>query len=193
MKKLLAFIFALSSLAMTHAQEHLTFKGVPIDGTLDAFVANMEKAGFKHLGSEDGVAQLQGDFAGYRNCDVSVATLKSLNIVNCISVSFGIYEKWSDLYENYSSLKSMLVKKYGEWSECVERFDTSYPPKDDGTRMTCLVLDRCKYCVLWVTDMGTIKLKMSGTNSLHTGGFVVLSYSDKNNTESIQNKALEDL
>ena len=45
-------------------QEHLTFKGVPIDGTLSEYVAKMKSAGFKYLGEQDGTAILQGDFAG---------------------------------------------------------------------------------------------------------------------------------
>ena len=69
----LTFVIACCSL-MTWAQsEHLTFKGVPIDGTLTEFVTKMKTAGFTHLGTQDGMAALQGDFAGYKNCmEVSI-------------------------------------------------------------------------------------------------------------------------
>lgn len=65
--------YVASSMAQT-TSEHLTFKGIPIDGPLNAFVAKRKAAGFKHLGTEDGFAYLEGDFAGlqrmyYMRCD----------------------------------------------------------------------------------------------------------------------------
>ena len=65
MKKLLISLFVILYTTIGQAQEHLTFKGVPIDGTLDTYVANMKKAGFTFIGENDGIALLRGDFAGY--------------------------------------------------------------------------------------------------------------------------------
>ena len=110
MKKFIVLLFAVFSFATIQAQEHLIFKEVPIDGTLDAYVANMKKVGFTHLINQDGIAILKGDFAGYRNCIIGVITLESLDIVNRISVLFDTHDNWSNLYGNYSSLKDMLNK-----------------------------------------------------------------------------------
>ena len=192
MRKLLVLLFAVFSFATIRAQEHLAFKGVPIDGTLDTYVANMKKAGFTYLGNEDGIALLQGDFAGFRNCKIGVVTLESMDIVNRISVLFDTHDNWSDLYDNYSSLKEMLTKKYGEYDECIEKFD-GYEPRDDGMRMVCLCRDRCKYYTTWETDKGTIELDIIKRSARGLGGAVGLHYWDRINTDLVQEKALEDL
>lgn len=193
MKKLLVLLFAVFTFATIHAQEHLTFKGVPIDGTLDAYVTNMKKAGFTYLGNQDGIAVLQGDFAGFRNCTIGVVTLKSLDIVNRISVLFDSHDNWSNLYGNYSSLKEMLTKKYGKCSENVEVFDGHSQPHDDGDRMHELYMDRCKFYTVWEVENGTIELDIIKGNGFGSTGQVRLSYWDRINTESVQEKALEDL
>ncbi len=56
--------------------KHLTFKGVPLDGTLDEFVLKMKKSGFEHIGTEKGYALLQGDFASYKGCSLGVSNSK---------------------------------------------------------------------------------------------------------------------
>lgn len=71
---LISLCISLSSFAQTDAQ-HLKFKGVPIDGTLAAYVSKMKAAGFSDLGIKDGTAVLQGDFAGFKGCIIGVSTL----------------------------------------------------------------------------------------------------------------------
>lgn len=190
MKKLLVLIIAFFAFANAYSQEHLSFKGVPIDGTLDAYVANMKKAGFEYLGESDGVAMLEGDFAGYRNCTICVITLESIDVVNRIAVLFEEEDKWANLYGNYSNLKEMLTMKYGKYEECVEEFEGSTQPRDDFSKMYELSMDRCKYYTVWKTDKGSIELTI--VNDLGDG-VLRLSYWDKINTLSVQQKALEDL
>lgn len=84
---LISLCISLSSFAQTDAQ-HLKFKGVPIDGTLAAYVSKMKAAGFSDLGIKDGTAVLQGDFAGFKGCIIGVSTLKTTNVVNTIGVIF---------------------------------------------------------------------------------------------------------
>lgn len=45
---ILAIAFSFTAFSQT-ASEHLTFKGVPIDGTRKTFVANMQQKGFTLL------------------------------------------------------------------------------------------------------------------------------------------------
>lgn len=68
--KILTLILSLTAV-LTFAQtssEHLSFKGVPIDGTLNEYIYNMKKSGFTLIRTEDGVAMLKGDFAAYKDC-----------------------------------------------------------------------------------------------------------------------------
>lgn len=191
MKKLLISLFVILYTTIGQAQEHLTFKGVPIDGTLDTYVANMKKAGFTFIGEDDGIAMLRGDFAGYRNCTIGVVTLKSIDIVNRISVIFDSHQDWNNIYVNYSSLKEMLTTKYGKYADCVEKFEGYSQPRDDNGKMHELTMDRCKFYTIWKTDKGNIELEIIKGNL--GSGMVRLSYWDKINTMSVQEKAMDDL
>lgn len=193
MKKFAVLLYVLFSFAMIHAQDHLAFKGVPIDGTLAEFVACMEETGLTFVGEENGTALLHGDFAGFRKCSIRVTTLQSYDIVNHVTVSFEAQNNWKKLYRNYSSLKEMLTKKYGKCTECVEKFDSQYSPSNDGSRMTLLYLGKCNYYAIWEMENGIIKLDIVKGSTVLSNGMSRLQYWDKSNTELLQQKVLDDL
>ncbi|MFS0490924.1 hypothetical protein [Leadbetterella byssophila] len=188
----LTLTFALTTM-LTFAQtsEHLSFKGVPIDGTLDEYVSKMKKRGFSHLATEDGIAILKGDFAGYKDCTVGVSTLKQQDLVHKIAVIFPDKDTWSRLSTNYFDLKQMLTEKYGKPSDVVEKFDGNSQPRDDNSKMHEVKFDRCKYYSIWETDAGEIQLSIDH-NSV-TSCFVKLAYFDKINSAKIKAKAIDDL
>ena len=184
----LTFVIACCSI-MTWAQsEHLTFKGVPIDGTLTEFVTKMKTAGFTHLGTQDGMAALQGDFAGYKNCMVGVYTIKPLNVVSMIGVMFNVRETWSDLEGDYDFFKAMLTEKYGEPAVVVEEFER--PTRDNNAKIYELRMDRCTWASAFHTDKGEIELSIEYNNFECR---VILRYRDKINTERVKKQAMEDL
>lgn len=197
MKKLLILSFLSLFITILFAQSsgdtsaHLSFKGVPINGTLNEYVSKLKKAGFIQVSSEDGVAILQGDFAGYKNCFVGVSTLKQVDLVHKIVVLFPDRDTWSNLEANYMNLKSMLTEKYGEAMETIEKFDSRLEPRDDNSRMHEVRMNRCKYYVTWQMESGTIQLSIDHGD---TGNcFVKLAYFDKVNSKLIEKRALDDL
>lgn len=187
----------LSSYFVVRAQEnsssssHLTFKGMPIDGTLDEYVLKMKKAGFMHIGTKDGMAMLKGDFAGYKNCIIGVSTLKQKDLVSKVVVIFPESETWYSLANNYFSLKEMLTEKHGKPSDCVEKFESDSQPKDDNDKMYQVKFDRCKYQTLYETGKGYIKLSIEHDGVIRC--FVTLGYLDQVNGEEIKKEALKDL
>ncbi len=197
MKKTLVTLFLGLTVCISFAQtnadssKHLTFKGVPIDGTLDQYVSKMKQNGFKHSSTEDGVAMLQGDFAGYKGCYVGVSTLKQKDLVHKIGVLFPEKDTWLTLSGNYLDLKQMLTEKYGKPSEEVEKFDRQSEPRDDNSKMYEVKFDRCKYYSIWQTEKGEIQLSIDH-NSV-TSCFVKLVYFDKINSATIKKQALDDL
>lgn len=197
MKTVLTILFTLSFIVTSFCQskneptEHMTFKGVPIDGTLSEFVLKMKDSGFESTASEDGVALLKGDFAAYKGCIIGVATLKGKDLVSKITVIFPEHETWSTLASNYYNLKELLTEKYGEPSKEVEKFDTYSDPDDDGDRMYEVKMDNCKYYTLFETDNGGIQLSIDHDGVVSC--FVTLSYFDKINREKIRDKAIDDL
>jgi hypothetical protein len=187
---LLAYL-AFGSGACCQSTAHLVFKGVPIDGTLSEYVSKMEQEGFTNAGTENGTAVLSGEFAGYKDCTVGVSTLKQKDLVYKIAVVFPEKETWSTLSANYFDLKEMLAEKYGNPSEVVEKFDSSSPPRDDNTRMFKVKFDNCKYFAVWKTDKGEIRLSIEHESV--TRCYVLLSYTDKINSNIIKAKAKSDL
>lgn len=197
MKKTLISLFlglqVCFSFAQTTAESsnHLSFKGIPIDGTLSQYVAKMKQNGFKDFGTANGIATLQGDFAGYKECYVGVSTLKQKDLVYKIVVLFPAKETWSTLSGNYFDLKKLLTEKYGNPSVEVEKFDSNSEPDDDNSRMHEVNMDRCKYYSTWETDKGEIQLSIDHNGV--TNYFVTLIYFDKINSAEIKKTALDDL
>ena len=132
--------------SFAQSSEHLKFKGVPIDGTLNEYISKMKQAGFQLVGTDDGVALLEGEFAGYSDCIVGVKTLQKFNLVHEIVVLFPSQDKWAGLNYDYERLKTMLTKKYGEPDECMEKFNSpSYMIEDDNDKMREVRMNNCKY------------------------------------------------
>jgi hypothetical protein len=175
----------------SQSSDHLVFKGVPIDGTLKEYVSKMEQESFTNLGTENGTATLNGEFAGYKDCNVSVSTLKQKDLVYKIAVKFPEKDTWSTLSGNYFDLKDMLIEKYGNPSEVVEKFDTNSQPQDDHDKMFKVKFDYCKYFSVWKTDKGEIQLSIQHQNTSRC--YVALSYSDKINSDIMKTKAKRDL
>ena len=197
MKTILTSIFfslvVLTSFSQTSSDssEHLTFKGVPIDGTLDAYVSKMKQSGFTFEGKENGVAMLKGDFAGYKDCTIGVVTFNNQDIVSKIAVIFSEKDTWSTLSSNYFRLKELLTEKYGQPSESVEKFQTSYEPDDDNDRMHQVGMDRCKYYTTFETDKGNIQVSIESNG--FSSSWVMLSYFDKINSSIVRASAIDDL
>ena len=112
-KIILLFLTHLSTYYFSFSQtsEHLTFKGIPIDGTLKEYVSKMTQNGYSNLNTDDGKILLNGDFAGYTNCKVRVIELKQKDLVHKIDVKFPDLQTWSTLSGNYFELKDMLTDK----------------------------------------------------------------------------------
>lgn len=84
----------------------LTFKGIPITGTLSAFGSELVKAGFRNAGNGTYV----GDFAGYSGCKV---TPVGSNPVQEVRVDFPVISDWDALEKAYDDLQASLTQKYG--------------------------------------------------------------------------------
>lgn len=84
----------------------LTFKGIPITGSLQEFGKKLVNAGFRNAGS--GV--YSGDFAGYTPCKI---TPIGNNPVYEVRVDFPVISDWNALEKAYDSLQASLTQKYG--------------------------------------------------------------------------------
>jgi len=131
MKKSILLLLVCFLAISLQAQEHLKFKGVPIDGTLKEFVLKLEAKGLKTAAMQDGIAVLQGDFASIKECAIVASSLKEKDIVNKVIVLLPEKTTWSALYESYAALKDLLTEKYGEPASCIEEFQGIQPDTDN--------------------------------------------------------------
>jgi len=191
MKKLLTLVVCLIMMGGIYAQQHLTFKGVPIDGTLKDYTQAMKEAGFHYEGTDDGVSILSGDFAGYKNVMIGVYTLTSCDVVSHIAVIFPSNSTWSALQNDYEHLKEMMTKKYGKPKDVVEKF-TTYVGDDSGLRLHALRDGEYEWYSQYETDLGTIRLTI-GKGTSYLTGCAALIYQDKANAEIVNNSAIDDL
>ena len=192
MKKILLVAITIllsASLNAQNVEEHMKFKGVPIDGTLSEFTQKLKQKGFSYKGMEDGMAMFEGEFAATKGCTV-VAVSKSTNTVHKVAVAFPDCDTWSCLSNKYESRKDMLTQKYGEPVLCVEKFDNNYAD-NDMFKFYSVRSDQCKYVTSWITEEGEIDLDI--THSGYSSCFVRLIYFDEINTNDVVNQAIDDL
>lgn len=88
------------------ASNPLSFKGIPITGSLSSFGNELVKAGFRNSGN----GTYTGDFAGYSGCKV---TPEGNNPVKEVRVDFPVITDWNTLEKAYDDLQASLTRKYG--------------------------------------------------------------------------------
>ncbi|MCQ2285059.1 MAG: hypothetical protein MJZ57_09180 [Bacteroidales bacterium] len=191
MKKFFMLCVAVLAAVNVFSQsQHLSFKGVPIDGTLKSYTQKMVEKGFVYKGTQDGVTILSGDFAGYKNCMVAVSTLKGNDLVNMIAVLFTPYDTWSAVNNEYENLKDMLTEKYGT-PDMKEEVFTSYVGESDDLKMLNIKSGEYKWFTTFSTPNGDIELSI--VNAEYTRARVMLRYFDKQNSEKVRQAAIDDL
>jgi len=84
----------------------LSFKGIPMTGSLSAFGSELVKAGFRNSGN----GTYTGTFAGYSGCKV---TPSGSNPVREVRVDFPVISDWDALEKSYDNLQASLTRKYG--------------------------------------------------------------------------------
>lgn len=189
MKKALFSFIMLAFCMGIQAQEHLSFKGVPIDGTLQEYIQKMYEKGFICKSKKNGIAEMYGDFAGFKSCMIRVSTLNDKDLVNTITVIFPQRKNWTELMTDYNTLKTMLTEKYQKSSEVVEKFNRYV--SSDFSKMTALKSGEIEWYTDFKTDLGLIKLSIISMPTIE--GAVILKYFDNKNSKIIHDAAIEDL
>ncbi|MBO6029243.1 MAG: hypothetical protein J6P75_08600 [Bacteroidales bacterium] len=83
----------------------LSFKGIPISGSLSTFGNELVKAGFRNAGN----GTYTGSFAGYDGCKVTPFG----NPVQEVRIDFPVISDWEALEKAYDNLQADLTRKYG--------------------------------------------------------------------------------
>lgn len=190
MKQILLILLLTFAAGICRAQtEHMKFKGVPMEGTLQVFTNNLKAKGFIPKGIQDGISMLKGEFAGYKDCTIAAIADKS-GMICKVSVIFPDMNKWDDLDNCYSNYKTMLTEKYGKPEKCEEYFNDYYD-RDDSSKMMGVQMDKYKYYSLFKCEQGQIELQIS--HDSFSSCYVRLNYFDKANQEELRKQIMDDL
>ncbi len=184
----LSFVYIVCFMSLSMGQNHLRFKGVPMDGTIQQFAQKLTQKGLTIVEKGNDNIILSGMFASYKDCVVGVIGDKQQHVAK-VAVVFPDCDTWADLEKNYTNIKQMLTQKYGEPTDVVEKFQASYID-NDMSKMSALQLQRCTYYSIFTTEEGSIQLELKSSDYKC---YVILSYFDNANQQQVINDALEDL
>lgn len=159
MKKALLIICAVLITIMAQAQEHMTFKGIPMNCDLSTFVAKLEAKGYVKIYEKNSGAVLSGDFAGKSDCKIFVLSTEDSKHVWKIAVKFPEQTSWYSLKNEYSTFKTSYTEKYGK-PNVYEFFSSPYY-EGDGYELQALRLEKCTYVSYFSTPQGDIALEMT--------------------------------
>ena len=105
-------IITLTSYAQTNS-EHLTFKGIPIEGSMNTFCQKLKAKGFTSIGRENNLALFTGNFTG-QDATIGVKATDDGKNVFAITVIFDSSGEWNTLIDTYNYYKDLYTRKYGK-------------------------------------------------------------------------------
>ena len=194
MKNFLLVFFALAMAITTRGQsasDHMTFKGIPMSGSLTEFAQKLSQKGFTLVQTNDDNAKLTGDFAGYKDCQILLFATKETKTIYTVSVLMPRSTSWSKLETNYNALKAMLTQKYGSPKNVVEKFQGISSGESNDVKMYYLKTDQCTYSSTFETSNGKIIISLLYLKG--EGARTSVTYVDRINNEIAQKGALDDL
>lgn len=175
MRKFALLFVALLMSTPFFAQEHLDFRGVPIDGKLADFVVKMEKLGYTVDKKIDNVVIMNGKFTN-KPAEIYILATPQTKTVWKVAVHFDDAVSWSSLKSMYREYKELYTKKYGSPSNSFEFFKDPYY-EGDGYELQALRKEKCTYVTYYEVEAGFLAIRMTSS------GAVSLAYEDKENSD----------
>lgn len=187
MKRLfLSLLISFCTLCMAQTN-HMKFKGIPMEGTVESFVKKLEAKGYTYLGQSNGQACLLGDFAIRKDCGIAVTSENG--VVKEVAVLNPAKENWADISREYYILKDMLTEKYGK-PESMEEFHNGDCPTD-LLKFLALVQGECTFASRFSCNEGYVMLSMKGMGDM--SAIVTLLYQNKSDIDDSYKRAMDDL
>ncbi|MBO4489312.1 MAG: hypothetical protein J5741_06645 [Bacteroidales bacterium] len=176
MKKLFGVLIAITLCFSVAAQDHLTFMGVPIDGTMKNFSQRMTEKGLFFVLEEGGVHLFMGDFMGYKNCVVGVVPLQKQDLVYSVLACVVEAEDWPSLQKIYDDIVKKMKMEYGEPDESEETF--LIPVKNDAEKLNAVLNGKCNYMKSFTVKNGEIDVVIENFEDVPC---VIVQYTDFEN------------
>lgn len=135
------------------AQEHLSFKGVPIEGSMTEFCQKLKAKGLKLFDSSKSLSTFDGEFTG-RSATIYAAANDDGKNVHSVMVAFEPSDEWNTLVNTYDYYKNLYTKKYGE----PKRSNEYNPSRSDSNTalMAEVYQGTVEYISIWEVTGGFI-------------------------------------
>lgn len=189
MKKILITLALVFAAINIMAQEHLSFKGIPIEGSMSAFCQKLKAKGFTSIGRDNKMTLFTGDFTG-RNATVGVAATDDGKDVFAVVVLFDPSGEWNTLVNTYDHYKDLYTRKYGEPSISQE-----YNPAHTDSNISLMAevyQGTVRYGSAWEVPGGDIQLSIEKSTGFYEG-MVMIRYRDSQNVEAKIQNDLDDI
>lgn len=171
------------------AQEHLSFKGIPIQGSISAFCQKLKAKGLTQVHSENNIRMFVGDFTG-RDATIGVVADQSGNDVFSVVVLFPESGEWNTLVNTYDYYKELYTEKYGNPTACRENNPSR--SNDNISLMAEVHQGTVVYGSVFTAPGGTIELTIDKADGVYKG-MVVIRYKDAQNIENKRKTDLDEI
>lgn len=160
------FVFMIASTVMM-SQEHLEFKGIPMDGPVSSFVSKLKTKGFTEVYNSGFNYVLKGEFTG-KSATLFVLGSRKTGIVWKVGVNFEKETSWYTIKSLYNKYVNLFKEKYGSPTEHFEFFSDPYY-EGDGYEMQALRNEKCSYASYFKTAKGMLCVSLSTYECLQLG------------------------
>lgn len=189
MRRILAIITLFFAVINIMAQEHLSFKGIPIEGSMSSFCQKLKAKGFISVGRDNNLTLFTGDFTG-RNATIGVTSTDDGKDVFAVVVLFDPSGEWNTLVNTYDYYKDLYTRKYGKPSISKEKNPAH---SDSNTALMAEVHQgTVVYGSAWEVTGGDIQLSIEKSSGVYEG-MVMIRYRDSQNVETKIQNDLEDI
>lgn len=172
-----------------NAQDHLTFKGIPIEGSMTTFCQKLKAKGFTQMGKDKNITLFTGDFTG-RQATIGVGASDDGKNVFSVVVLFDQSKEWNSLVSTYDYYKDLYTRKYGEPAISKENNPSH---SDSNTALMAEVHQgTVVYSSAWNVPGGDIQLSIEKSSGIYEG-MVMIRYRDSQNVEAKIQSDLEDI
>lgn len=189
MKKILIILTVLFAAIDIMAQEHLSFKGIPIEGGMTEFCQKLKSKGFTSIGRENNMALFSGDFTG-REATVGVIATNDGKNVFAVVVLFDPSGEWNILVNTYDYYKDLYTRKYGE--PIISKENNPAYSDSNAALMVEVYKGTVVYSSAWEVPGGDIQLSIEKSSGL-SEGMVMIRYRDSQNVEAKIQNDLDDI
>lgn len=189
MKRIVIVLTALFATISMMAQEHLSFKGIPIEGSMTEFCKKLKAKGFTSIDQKNNGTLFTGDFTG-REATVGVTATDDGQNVFAVVVLFDPSGEWNTLVNTYDYYKDLYTRKYGEPAASTEK----NPSLLDSNTFLMKEVDEgtVVYVSAWEVTGGDIQLSIEKSSG-YCEGMVMIRYRDSQNAEAKIKRDLEDI